>query len=388
MKPHTATLEQNALEPRYREMRRVTLVGVATNLSLSATQIVGGVLSQSQALMADGLHTLSDLFSDMVVLLAARHANMEADENHPYGHGRIETLGTVIVGLALMGAGLGIGLDAGLRLFNPETLLAPAPIALFIACLGIVAKEGLYHYTMREAKRLNSNMLKANAWHHRSDVISSLVVLVGIGGTLAGLPYLDAVAAVFVAALIGVMGGRLIWGSVSELIDTALQPETVEQMRRHILAVEGVKGLHQLRTRRSGGSVFADVHLQIPARISVSEGHLIADRVLVTLRKAYPELSDITVHIDPEDDQRDTPCRSLPLRSELIRQLRTHWAQIPQSEKLENVILHYLGGRVHLELYLPLSCISEIAEAKALAQQLSEASKQVPEIDAVTVFFR
>ncbi len=167
-------------QDRYEATRKVTLVGVAVNICLSLVQLVGGFFASSQALIADGVHTLSDLASDFVVLFAAKMANQDADEDHPYGHGRFETLATVILGLALAGVAVGIMFNAASRLLNPEHLTQPTSIALIFAALAIVAKEGLYHYTMRIANRFNSKMLEANAWHHRSDAYSSIPVAVSV----------------------------------------------------------------------------------------------------------------------------------------------------------------------------------------------------------------
>lgn len=373
---------------RKRSMRRVTLTAAATNLFLSAAQIVGGMFTQSQALIADGVHTLSDLVSDGVVLLAARHANVAPDSEHPYGHARIETLATVAVGLLLVGAGVTIGIDAGRRLLEPERLLSPEPLALVFAVLAIVLKEGLYRYTMRVARRIRSNLLKANAWHHRSDVVSSLVVLVGVGGTLAGLPYLDAVAAVVVAVLIAHMGGRLIRDSARELIDTGLGEERVARIRDTILAVEGVKGVHMLRTRRMAGTALADVHILVSPRISISEGHQVSERVRLAVTDAFEELIDVTVHIDPEDDEQLPPALDLPGRTTVLAALHREWAQIPESRHMENVVLHYLGGRIHVELYLPRAVAGDPETAARLAGRLQEASKRVPEVGEVVVYFR
>jgi cation diffusion facilitator family transporter len=375
-------------KPRERTMRRVTLTAAATNLLLSAAQIIGGVFTQSQALIADGVHTLADLVSDGVVLLAGRHANVAPDSEHPYGHARIETLATVAVGLLLAGAAVGIGLDAGRRLFEPERLLSPEPLALAFAVLAIVLKEGLYRYTMRVARRIRSNLLKANAWHHRSDVVSSLVVLAGVGGTLAGLPYLDAVAAILVAVLIAHMGGRLIRDSARELIDTGLGQEKVARIRDTILAVEGVKGVHMLRTRRMAGTALADVHILVSPRISISEGHQVSERVRLAVTDAFEELIDVTVHIDSEDDEQLPPSLDLPGRTTVLAALHREWAEIPESRHMENVVLHYLGGRIHVELYLPRAVVEDPEAAARLAGRLQEASKRVPEVGEVVVYFR
>ncbi|APZ41919.1 cation diffusion facilitator family transporter [Acidihalobacter ferrooxydans] len=373
---------------RYAAMRRVTLVGATVNVVVSVAQIAGGVFAQSQALIADGLHTLSDLISDAVVLFAAKHGSQDADEDHPYGHRRIETLGSVFVGLALLGVALGIGYSAGERLLHPATLSNPEPLALAFAALAIVAKESLYHYTVYVARRVRSNLLRANAWHHRSDVFSSLVVFAGIGGALLGFRYLDAVAALVVAVMIVRIGWQLATSGVRELVDTALDPEDVAKLRQAILDTDGVSGLHMLRTRRMGGEALADVHILVNSRISVSEGHRISEAVEQRLLSEFEEMKDVIVHIDPEDDEREAACATLPQRSELLARLREQWADIPIARRLENVGLHYLNGHVHIELFVPLREAPELEEAKTFARELKAACKRVPEVGEVTVYFR
>ena len=373
---------------RFAAMRRVTLVGALINIVVSAAQITGGVFAHSQALIADGLHTLSDLVSDAVVLFAAKHGSQDADEDHPYGHRRIETLGSVFVGLALVGVAAAIGFNAVERLFNPARLLSPQPLALAFAALAIVSKEALYHYTIHVAKRVRSSLLRANAWHHRSDVFSSLVVFAGIVGTLMGLPYLDAIAAIVVAVMIARIGWQLAASGARELIDTALDSEEVDAIRRVILATDGVSGVHMLRTRRMGGEALADVHILVNSRISVSEGHRISEAVEHRLIEEIEEMSDVTVHIDPEDDEREAACAELPLRGELLTRLRAQWKEIAAAARLENVGLHYLDGHVHLELFLSLREMSGTDEAKQIAQELTEACKRLPEVGEVTAYFR
>ncbi len=375
-------------QDRYRAMRRVTLIGGATNILLAMVQISGGLLTQSYALVADGMHTLSDLLSDLLVWLAAKHASKSADEDHPYGHRRIETMATVGLAIALTLVGISIGHSAAQRLLDPSRLLDPVPLALVFAAISILAKEALFHYGMQVAERVGSNMLRANAWHHRSDVISSLVVFVGIAGTFAGLPFLDAVAALAVAVLIVRMGIKLGWQATEELVDTALEPERVALIRKAIFAVDGVKALHTLRTRRMGEQALADVHLQVNPRISVSEGHRISEAVSEHLIETFEELSDVTVHIDPENDETRQPCRHLPLRDTLIDALQQHWSGLQGADAIENVQLHYLGGYVHLEIHLPLSAFADVDSAHQATQALIEASKRHAAVGEVIVYFR
>ncbi|MEJ2059829.1 MAG: cation diffusion facilitator family transporter [Gammaproteobacteria bacterium] len=382
------SVDVSHLDFRHAATRKVTLVGAATNFGLSLAQIAGGLFTHSQGLIADGLHTLSDLVSDAVVLYASRQASVAADEQHPYGHGRIETLGTVVLGSILVLVAIGIGYSAGERLLQPHRLLSPTPLALFFAALAIVSKEGLYRYTIHVARRVNSRMLRANAWHHRSDAISSLIVILGIGGTLLGIQSLDAVAALVVALFIARMGGQLIWQSVEELIDTALDDEMVASIREEIMAIEGVAGLHLLRTRRSGGQALVDVHVLVNPRISVSEGHHIGEQVEKALVTRFDEVTDVTVHVDPEDDETAKPSRDLPTRAAFVKHLREQWASIEAAKYIEDLTLHYHDGRIHLDICLPLTSQTGIDEAEQTGETLRAAAKQLPEVGSVKILYR
>lgn len=377
---------------RYKATRLATVIGAVVNALLAVTQIVSGWLFQSQALIADGVHTLSDLVSDGVVLFAATKASESPDQDHPYGHGRIETLATIIVGVLLALAALGIAWMAGQRLLSWDTLTGPAPAALAFAVLTLVAKEGLYQYTVRVARRIESPMLQANAWHHRSDAISSLVVLVGIGGAVAGWPWLDAVAAVIVALFILAMAWRLISTSAAELIDTALEPEKVAKIHQAVTGVPGVTNAHMLRTRKLGNEAAADVHVQVAPRISVSEGHQIADEVYRAVRGCMPTLRDVTVHVDPEDDEEQLRTVGLPLRPVVTERLRAAWAGEPELDMIDQVGLHYLAGQVHITITLRLDDDRTGTElnrrAVELSARLRERTGMEEELGEVAILYR
>jgi cation diffusion facilitator family transporter len=377
----------NAGDGRYREIRRVTMVGMLVNAVLAFMKLLWGYLAHSQALIADGLHSLSDLSNDFLLLYAAKHATRDADEEHPYGHGRIETVFCVAQGLILGAFAIGIAIDAGQRLFEPERLLQPVPIALLIAALSVLGKEAMYQYTIRAARRLRSNMLRGNAWDHRSDAISSVIVMIGVGGTLAGLPYLDALAAVGVALMIIKISWSLIWQSTRELIDTALETDQVEKIRDRILQVHGVRRVHMLRTRKSGGDALVDVHIQVDPRLSVSEGHRISEQVRGDLIAGIADVADVTVHIDPEDDETVSPCDHLPLRDAVIASMRRHWQGLAAAEAIEDVTLHYLDGRIHVEVVLPLEWAPDRAAAAALAAEFQRCAADVEGIGSVRLFF-
>lgn len=373
---------------RYREVRKVTLIGSVLDLSLGIAKIAIGVIAHSQALIADGIHSLSDLATDFMVIYAAKHAHREADEDHPYGHGRIETVATVALGMALVAVAAGIAWDSLRRLFEPNLLLHPGLLALGVAVASVLSKEWIYHYTMRVARRLRSNMLKANAWHSRTDAISSILVVIGIIGTMLGYPSLDAVAAVAVALMIAKIGWDLSWSSLRELIDTALDAEEVESIRESIMAVEGVRALHMLRTRRSGGNAFVDVHLLVDPQLSVSEGHQIGERVRRQLEGDASDVTDVTVHIDPEDDEKNSPCDHLPLREEILVMLNRQWENIPLASRIRNVTLHYLNGKVHLDLTLPLEeAVEDGGNPPAAILDLVRAARQLEVVGRVRVVY-
>ena len=376
----------NPRDVRYREVRKVTLIGSVVDLLLGIIKVVIGLLAHSQALVADGIHSFSDLFTDFLVLFAAKHAHREADEEHPYGHGRIETVATVALGVALLSVAVGISYDAIRRLMEPELLLVPGVLALLAALVSVFAKEAIYQYTVRIARRLRSNMLHANAWHSRSDAISSIVVVIGVGGTMAGLPWLDAVAAVVVALMIAKIAWELLWKSLQELIDTALDPEQVKAISASIRDVPGVRSLHMLRSRRSGSDALVDVHILVDPRLSVSEGHQIGETVRSRLLQGHDEVTDVMVHIDPEDDELASPCTHLPLRDEILRRLEKQWQSLEPAPQVDKVLLHYLDGRVNVDVYLSMPA-SPGNEWHVLAGAVSEAARQAKDIGDVRVYF-
>jgi cation diffusion facilitator family transporter len=380
-------LARNTLNLRYREVRKVTLVGSVVDLVLGVVKILVGVTAQSQALIADGVHSLSDLGTDLMVLYAAKHAHREADAEHPYGHGRIETVTTVALGAALTLVAIGIIWDAVRRLLDPALLLHPGWPALAVAFISVVSKEAIYHYTARAGRRLRSNMLLANAWHSRSDAISSIVVVIGIAGVMAGLPYLDAIAAVAVALMIAKIGWSLLWKGLQELIDTSLETDRVNAIRQTILGVSGVRALHMLRTRRSGSDALVDVHILVDPALSVSEGHQIGESVRARLVAGDDDVADVTVHIDPEDDELASPCTHLPLRDEILRRLDAQWDALQPRPAISRVVLHYLDGRVNVDVFVSMET-GRSGDMQARAQQIIEAAGSAKDIGEVRVYYQ
>lgn len=355
-------------EDRYRATQRVTWVSVTVNLVLTLLQIVAGYLGRSQALMADGLHSASDLLSDFLVLFANRHGSRDADANHPYGHARIETAATLALGAMLMGLGILLLWGAGTRLQDPAAIQPVHVVTLYIALLTLIGKEALFRYMMAVARRLRSQMLVANAWHSRSDAASSLVVVAGISGNLLGYRFLDLVAALLVAFLIVRMGWKMAFQALSELIDTALSDEEVAAIRATLESTPGVRGLHELRTRRMGDQALVDAHVLVDPRISVSEGHHIAERARKRVLENHDVL-DVMVHVDPEDDALVKPSAHLPPRDELLARLRAALGDaLPEPRRVQ---FHYLDGQVEAEILLPEDFCADPARMGRLRDRIA-----------------
>lgn len=277
---------------------RSTWVSVVVNVLLSALQIAVGVVSHSQALIADGLHSLSDLVSDFVVLLAGHHSRKAADDDHPYGHARYENAASLVLGGILLAVGGGMLWAALRKLEAPHTVSAVHVSALWVAVAALVSKELLFRYMLAVAKRVRSSLLVANAWHARSDAASSLVVGVGIVGNLMGYPLLDPIAAAIIGFLVTRMGWSFGWSALHDLMDRGADAVEVEAIRATIEGTPGVHAVHDLRTRKMGDMLVVDMHLEVDAALTVAQGHDIAlaarDRVLGRHRVLH-----VMTHVDP-----------------------------------------------------------------------------------------
>ena len=277
---------------------RSTWVSVVVNLVLSTVQIVVGGWAKSQSLIADGIHSLSDLVADFVVLFANHHSQKDADEDHPYGHQRFETAASLVLGLLLLAVGVGMVWSAVVKLENPESVPQVHSVALWVAGGALVGKELLFRYMLAVAKKVKSSMLVANAWHARSDAASSLVVGVGIAGNLAGYPILDPIAALIVGFMVGKMGWEFGWDAMHDLMDRAVDEQEVQAIRQTLLDTPGVAGVHDVRTRKMGDMVVVDAHLEVDAQITVEEGHDIAVEARQRVMQRHRVLNLMT-HVDP-----------------------------------------------------------------------------------------
>jgi cation diffusion facilitator family transporter len=277
---------------------RSTWVSVLVNLVLTTVQIVVGVFARSQALVADGIHSLSDLVADAVVLVASRQSAKAPDHDHPYGHQRFETGASLVLGLLLLAVAAGMAGSAVMRLQSPETVPPVHVAALVIALFTLASKELLFRYMLRVAERVRSTLLVANAWHARSDAASSLVVALGIVGNLMGYPLLDPIAALIVALMVGRMGWRFGWDAMSDLMDRGAEEAEVEAIRATLVATPGVAGVHDVRTRKMGDMLQVDAHIEVDATLSVEQGHNIAVLARERVMRHHRVLNLMT-HVDP-----------------------------------------------------------------------------------------
>lgn len=278
--------------------QKSTMISVAVNILLSCVQILLGIFSGSQGLIADGIHSFSDLVSDFVVLIANKKSRKPSDEDHPYGHGRYENGASLIIGAILFLVGSIMIWSASGKLWHPEAISEVHIVALWVALFALVTKELLFRYMLAVATRIQSSLLIANAWHARSDAASSVVVSVGIVGNLLGFPWLDPVAAIVVGVLIARMGYTFAANALHDLMDRSVSTEMETAIKAIILAVPDVLGVHDLKTRKMGDLILVDVHIEVDGELSVSEGHDIARAV----RQAVLEnknVLDVMIHTDP-----------------------------------------------------------------------------------------
>ncbi|MER1965951.1 cation diffusion facilitator family transporter [Castellaniella sp. GW247-6E4] len=283
---------------RHAAARRSTWVSVYVNALLTAAQLVIGVFAQSQALVADAIHSLSDLASDGLVLLANKHSSKGPDADHNYGHLRFETAATLAIGVLLLIVGAGMLWRSFDRLQDPSTIPVVHQAALYAALFALLSKELLFRYMLRVARRVRSTLLVANAWHARSDAASSLIVAMGIGANLAGLPLADPLAALIVGLFIIRMGWKFSWHAFNDLVDRAADQDTERAIRERLLGTPGVRGIHDLRTRKMGDMIWVEVDIEMDGQLTIEAGHAIAVEARRRVMADLPVL-DVMTHFDP-----------------------------------------------------------------------------------------
>jgi len=279
--------------------KKSTLVSVFVHLCLGTFQIVTGFFSGSQGLIADGIHSCSDLVSDIVVLIANKHSSKDPDEDHHYGHYRYETAATAFIGLSLIGVGILMIWHAGYKIAYSDEIVEIKIIALWVALGALVIKELLFRYMLHVGEQVKSAMLIANSWHARSDAASSFVVAIGIVGALFGYGVFDIIAALVVGLMIVKMGWDFSWDALHDLMDRSVSLEEDKKITNIILETKGVKGIHDLKTRKMGDMILVDVHIEVDANISVREGHDIAVAARLAVMTSMPAVLNVMSHVDP-----------------------------------------------------------------------------------------
>ncbi|MBO6811549.1 cation transporter [Marinobacter adhaerens] len=346
----SAQQNRDSLAGEMRAASRVTIIGMILDAVLGVIKVIAGALFHSQALLVDGIHSFTDVASDLVVLGVMKISRQEPDEDHPYGHQRIETFGTLVLGSILIAVGAALAWENTLRLIEGNVDTVPGWPVLVAAALSVAGKEWIFRYTRHVGLKIRSDLIIANAWHSRTDAFSSIVVLVSTAGAMLGMIWLDVFAAVVIAGIIIHIGWKFTWDSVKELVDTGLSHEDTEMLKSIARDTDGVRNVHELRSRRMGHDILLDIHLVVRPEISVSEGHQIGMQVVSGMRDALDNIRDINFHIDAENDE-DQPLTSerLPSREDIRAVLARHIGELPHHSRLR---LHYLKNKVHLELFL------------------------------------
>ncbi|TVP69976.1 MAG: cation transporter [Rhodobacteraceae bacterium] len=333
---------------------RVTLVGAGINMVLSLLKIAGGIMLASPALVADGAHSLSDLASDIMVLWGLRQGARAPDDDHPYGHGRFETLATLALAALLALTGIGILWDGAGRLMG-GALAVPGLWALAIVALSIGVKEALFRYTMAAARATRSTLLSANAWHHRTDALSSVVALVGIGAAQLGFVWADPLAAIIIAVMLLRVAWQFGKGAADELVDTQAPDDLRRALEACLHTTPGVCGLRDLRMRQHGARVVADVSVMVDPLISVTEGHRIAEAARAQALAQVDALEDLIIHVEPAGHFEGFGAEQAPLRTELEGQVLTLALAHPMVRQVERLHLGYFEDGLHLELLAELA---------------------------------
>lgn len=372
-----------------KETQKITFVTAIVNLFLAIIKIVFGVIGNSQSLVADGIHSFSDLLTDFLVWVSLKHSSKEPDDEHPYGHKRFETAATFGLGIVLGLTGIAIIYDAVLSILNPKDIITPDKIVLVIAFISIMAKEFSYWWTIAIAKRLNSNILRANAWHHRTDAISSVVVLIGVLGSILGYIYLDAIAAILVGIMILYVSWKIGINSLKELVDTGIETEKIEELKQKISNIKGVHSLHMLRTRKHANQIMIDMHIQVNPFLTVSEGHIISVIVENMAKKTIKNVHSVTVHIDPEDDELKRPYKDLPDRHKALKIIDKALKDnnFCKNNLNKKISLHYLEGKIHIDFYLPIECIEDKNSHIKLLHELNAIFKPIDYFTNIKVYY-
>jgi|TARA_B110000914_G_scaffold54749_1_gene47425 cation diffusion facilitator family transporter len=363
---------------------KVTIIGILSNIILSVIKLIGGIVGNSAAMVADAVHSFSDLLTDAIVLVTHKISQIPKDEDHPYGHGRAETIGTTAIGIIIIFTGIGLVYE-GWNIIQSESPPIPEPIAAGMAFVSIIIKEWLFRYTYSVGKKSNSSLLLANAWHHRSDAMSSIAALVGIIGSMIGFPILDPVAAAVVAFMIIRVGYKLTLGGFRELMDTALSEKDTQNIQVVIDEISGVIKSHDLRTRKIGGEILIDVHIQVDSDLTVTEGHEVAERVRRNLINRYQKTQDVLVHVDGYDDSRVESIYNIS-RSDVELIVTPLLSHMTGNFKKTQLRIHHLNGKNIVEIYLHGDRTKTITETEIILKKFKGSLLENKNIDGVKLY--
>lgn len=287
-----------------RTAMRVSFVSIVVNIILSVFKFLTGVLAHSGAMISDAIHSASDVFSTLVVIVGVRLSGKRADKEHPYGHERMECIAAIILATILCITGLGLGLNAARAIFTDGYSSVPIPgtAALVAAVISIVTKEWMYHYTRINAKKIGSGALMADAWHHRSDALSSVGALIGIAAAKLGFPLGDPVASIVICLLILKASYDIFKDAADRMVDKSCDDEFEDQLRECVLSNGAVRGISSLHTRVFGNRVYVDLEIRLDAQLSLHDTHNIAEQVHTTIEGSFPRVKHIMIHTEPDED--------------------------------------------------------------------------------------
>jgi cation diffusion facilitator family transporter len=371
------------------QMRSITWIGLWSNIALGGGKACIGVFGHSQAMLADAVHSFTDAISDAVTLWALHMMQLPHNAQYPYGHGKFETVGTFFVAITLAGAGIGMGSHSVASLIHGSTELGiPSTLALYGAVGSILVKELLYQVTYHIGKKNRSNLLVANAWHHRTDAISSVVALVGVAGARWGMPWLDPVAGLAVAVMIFKVGAEMGINAVKELTDCALDEGMLKYMQKLVKKVEGVVDHRKIRARKMGTYLLVDVEIQVDRLLSVSAAHQVAKRVRLTLLDEVPQVHEVLVHVDPEppDEESSSLDKLMRPQSEIFEEVAAKVDLFPEVVGMSYMCCHYYARRLTVEVDVIFNNSNlSINEAQEVAKRIQKEIETIKDISHADV---
>ena len=303
-KNKTTTRKNNTKENDFQKVaNRVSMITIIGNITLSVIKLIAGIIAHSNAMISDAVHSASDVFSTIVVIIGIKLASKKSDKEHPYGHERLECVAAIVLAIVLFITGLGIGMEALKNIVSGdyENLMVPGILALIAAILSIVAKEGMYWYTRYYAKKVDSSALMADAWHHRSDAFSSIGALIGIGGARLGFPIMDSIASLVIFVFIVKAAFDIFKDAMDKMVDHSCDEAMEKQLRDCIMRNDKVLGLDLLQTRIFGNKIYVDVEIQADGSLTLREGHKIAEAVHDDIERTFPKVKHIMVHVNPAE---------------------------------------------------------------------------------------